>query len=141
MCGGALREFRDGEECKQKIGWIGTGRMGTPMAERLLKAGHDVTIWNRTRAKAEPLTAKGGKVVGKLVRSRGLDVVFSIVSEGKDLEEVYFGKDGLLSAGGKAPKSSSTAPRFQSRNRRDPQPSDGSTAPTMSLRRSPATPR
>src|SRR5580693_7427056 len=39
----------------QKIGWIGMGRMGFPMAERLIKAGHDVTIWNRTRAKAEPL--------------------------------------------------------------------------------------
>src|SRR5207244_10668904 len=50
----------------QKIGWIGTGRMGFPMAERLLKAGHDVTIWNRTRAKAEPLAAKGGKIVDKL---------------------------------------------------------------------------
>ncbi len=51
----------------QKIGWIGAGRMGTPMAERLLKAGHDVTIWNRTRAKAEPLAAKGGKMVDKPV--------------------------------------------------------------------------
>ena len=37
----------------QKIGWIGVGRMGTPMVERLLKAGHQVTVWNRTRAKAE----------------------------------------------------------------------------------------
>ena len=54
----------------QKIGWIGAGRMGTPMAERLLKAGHDVSIWNRTRAKAEPLAAKGGKIVDKLSRSR-----------------------------------------------------------------------
>ena len=54
----------------QKIGWIGMGRMGFPMAERLLKAGYDVSIWNRTRAKAEPLAAKGGKVVDKLVRSR-----------------------------------------------------------------------
>ena len=44
----------------QKIGWIGTGRMGAPMAERLLRAGHDVSIWNRTRAKAEPLVALGG---------------------------------------------------------------------------------
>ena len=44
----------------QKIGWIGTGRMGLPMAERLLKAGHDVSIWNRTRAKAEPLARGGG---------------------------------------------------------------------------------
>ena len=88
----------------QKIGWIGTGRMGAPMAERLLKAGHDVTIWNRTRAKAEPLAAKGGKIVDKLSDLAGLDVVFSIVSTGKDLEEIYFGKSGVLSAGGKAPK-------------------------------------
>ena len=50
----------------QKVGWIGAGRMGAPMAERLLKAGYDVSIWNRTRAKAEPLAAKGGKVVDKL---------------------------------------------------------------------------
>jgi 3-hydroxyisobutyrate dehydrogenase len=45
----------------RKLGWIGMGRMGYPMAERLLKAGYDVSIWNRTRAKAEPLAALGGK--------------------------------------------------------------------------------
>ena len=82
-----------------KIGWIGAGRMGTPMAERLLKAGFDVSIWNRTRAKAEPLAAKGGKVVGKLAELASCDVVFSIVSTGKDLEEVLFGKDGVAAAG------------------------------------------
>ena len=87
----------------QKIGWIGAGRMGLPMAERLLKAGHDVTVWNRTRAKAEPLTAHGGKIADKLSELASCDVVFSIVSEGKDLEQVYFGKDGVLS-GGKAPR-------------------------------------
>jgi 3-hydroxyisobutyrate dehydrogenase len=87
----------------QKIGWIGAGRMGTPMAERLLKAGHDVTIWNRTRAKAEPLAAKGGKLVDKPVELADCDVVFAIVSTGKDVEEVVFGKDGLLS-GTKKPK-------------------------------------
>ncbi|HMK69931.1 MAG TPA: NAD(P)-binding domain-containing protein, partial [Xanthobacteraceae bacterium] len=46
---------------RQKIGWIGAGRMGTPMAERLIKAGYDVAIWNRTRAKAEPLAKIGGR--------------------------------------------------------------------------------
>jgi len=51
----------------KNIGWIGVGRMGTPMVERLLKAGHDVTVWNRTRAKAEPLAAKGAKIVDKPV--------------------------------------------------------------------------
>ncbi len=84
---------------EQKIGWIGMGRMGFPMAERLLKAGYDLSIWNRTRAKAEPLAAKGGKVVDKLTDLAGLDVVFSIVSTGRDLEEIYFGKDGVASQG------------------------------------------
>jgi len=86
----------------QKVGWIGAGRMGAPMAERLLKAGYDVSIWNRTRAKAEPLAAKGGKVVDKLSELAGCDVIVSIVSTGHDLEQVVFGKDGLLS-GGKTP--------------------------------------
>jgi 3-hydroxyisobutyrate dehydrogenase len=87
----------------QKIGWIGAGRMGLPMAERLLKAGHDVSVWNRTRAKAEPLTKVGGKVVDKLSDLAGCDVVFSIVSTGKDLDQVLFGKEGVAS-GGKMPK-------------------------------------
>src|SRR5437762_3253461 len=80
----------------QRIGWIGMGRMGFPMAERLLKAGHDVSIWNRTRAKAEPLAKAGGKIVDKLGDLANCDVVFSIVSTGKDLEEVYFGKNGVV---------------------------------------------
>jgi 3-hydroxyisobutyrate dehydrogenase len=90
---------------KQKIGWIGMGRMGFPMAERLIKAGYDVAIWNRTRAKAEPLAAKGGKVADKLADLAGVDVVFSIVSTGKDLAEIYFGKDGLVTGrNGQLPK-------------------------------------
>ena len=100
----------------QKIGWIGTGRMGTPMAERLLKAGHDVSIWNRTRAKAEPLAAKGGKIVDKLVDLAGCDVVFSIVSTGKDLEQVQFGKDGVPPAPARCRRCWSTARPFRSRN-------------------------
>jgi 3-hydroxyisobutyrate dehydrogenase len=80
----------------QKIGWIGMGRMGFPMAERLLKAGHDVSIWNRTKSKAEPLAKSGGKIVDRLGDLASCDVVFSIVSTGKDLDEVYFGKDGVV---------------------------------------------
>jgi 3-hydroxyisobutyrate dehydrogenase len=86
-----------------RIGWIGMGRMGYPMAERLLKAGYDVSIWNRTRAKAEPLAKSGGKIVDKPSDLAGMDVVFSIVAEGKDVEEVYFGKTGVLSGNGKVP--------------------------------------
>ncbi|MCC6889317.1 MAG: NAD(P)-dependent oxidoreductase [Hyphomicrobiales bacterium] len=89
----------------QKIGWIGMGRMGFSMAERLLKAGYGVSIWNRTRSKAEPLAAKGGTVVDRLADLAGMDIVFSIVSTGPDLKEVYFGKDGLVThRNGRLPK-------------------------------------
>ncbi len=89
---------------KQKLGWIGMGRMGYPMAERLLKAGYDLSVWNRTRAKAEPLTKIGGKVVDNLHDLKDVDVLFSIVSTGKDLEQVYFGKNSVTGHGGKIPK-------------------------------------
>ena len=85
-------------ETAQKIGWMGTGRMGFPMVERLLKAGHDVAVWNRTRAKAEPLAKSGGKIVDKPTDLAGVDVLFAIVSTGKDLEEIYFGRDGVATA-------------------------------------------
>jgi 3-hydroxyisobutyrate dehydrogenase len=89
---------------KRKIGWIGTGRMGYPMAERLLKAGHDVAIWNRTRAKAEPLAGPGGRIVDRPADLAGVDVLFSIVSTGKDLDQVLFGADGVVSGrNGKLP--------------------------------------
>ncbi|HEX3506425.1 MAG TPA: NAD(P)-dependent oxidoreductase [Xanthobacteraceae bacterium] len=86
-----------------KIGWIGMGRMGFPMAERLLKAGHDVSIWNRTRAKAEPLEKLGGKVVDHLHELKSVDILFSIVATGADVEEVLYGKNGVCSQGGKIP--------------------------------------
>ena len=86
-----------------KIGWIGMGRMGYPMAERLLKAGHDVSIWNRTRSKAEPLAKLGGKVVDHLSELKSVDILFSIVATGADVEEVLYGKNGVCSQGGKIP--------------------------------------
>ena len=66
------------------------------MAERLLKAGHDVSIWNRTRAKAEPLAAKGGKIVDKLCRSRRLrrGVLDRLDRQGPRSRSM-FGKDGV----------------------------------------------
>jgi 3-hydroxyisobutyrate dehydrogenase len=73
------------------------------MAERLLKAGHDVSIWNRTRAKAEPLAKLGGKVVEHLSDLKDVDVLFSIVATGDDVQEVLYGKNGVSSQGGKLP--------------------------------------
>jgi 3-hydroxyisobutyrate dehydrogenase len=87
----------------RRIGWIGAGRMGTPMAERLLKAGHNVSVWNRTRAKAEPLAKLGGKVVEHLSDLKDVDVLFSIVATGDDVQEVLYGKNGVCSQGGKLP--------------------------------------
>jgi len=86
-----------------RIGWIGAGRMGLPMAELMVKAGNNVTVWNRTAAKAEPLAKLGAKVVKSAADLSGLDIVFSIVSTGKDLEEVYFGPGGVTSGKGKLP--------------------------------------
>jgi len=87
-----------------EIGWIGIGRMGLPMASRLVKAGHPLKIWNRTRAKAEPLAALGAKIVDKMEDLRGCDVVFTMLSTGKDGVEVCFGKGGLAAeATGKVP--------------------------------------
>ena len=89
----------------QKIGWIGMGRMGFAMAEKLVKAGHDLSVWNRTKSKAEPLAKSGAKIVDKLADLAGVDVLFSIVSAGPDLDEVYFGKNGVVTTGGnKLPK-------------------------------------
>src|SRR4029450_9256263 len=91
-------------QTKPKIGWIGMGRMGYPRAERLIKPGYDVPIWTRPRAKAEPLAKIGAEVVDKLFDLKEVDVLFSIVSTGKDLEEVYFGKNSVTGHGGRLPK-------------------------------------
>jgi len=88
----------------KKIGWIGVGRMGYPMAERLLKAGHQLSIWNRTRAKAEPLAKLGARVMDNLLELKEADILFSIVSTGKDLDQVYFGRNSISGHGGRIPK-------------------------------------
>src|SRR5690242_6879383 len=87
----------------QKIGWIGMGRMGFPMAERLIKAGHDVSIWNRTRAKAEPLAKIGGKIVDRLADLKSVDVLFSIVATGPDVQDVLYGEHGVAAGSGRMP--------------------------------------
>ena len=84
-------------QTNQKIGWIGMGRMGFSMAERLVKAGYDLSVWNRTKSKAEPLAKSGAKIVDKLADLAGVDVLFSIVSAGPDLDdEVGVSDLGLL---------------------------------------------
>ena len=83
-----------------EIGWIGMGRMGFPMAERLLKAGYSLKVWNRTRSKAEPLEKAGAILVDSPADLSGVDVLATMVSTGRDVEELYFGEVGVLSGGG-----------------------------------------
>jgi 3-hydroxyisobutyrate dehydrogenase-like beta-hydroxyacid dehydrogenase len=80
-----------------KIGWIGAGRMGFEMAWRLAKGGCDIAVWNRTRAKAEPLAKDGAKIVDGLKDLAGCDIVFCMVSTYDDVKEVIAGPKGLLS--------------------------------------------
>jgi 3-hydroxyisobutyrate dehydrogenase len=80
-----------------RIGWIGTGRMGFDMARRLARGGCDLTVWNRTRAKAEPLAEDGAKIADKLTDLAGHDIVFVMVSTWNDVKEVISGPQGLLS--------------------------------------------
>jgi len=78
------------------VGWIGTGRMGYQLALRLLNVGYDVSVYNRTRAKAEPLAEFGAKVVDSPADLADRDVVCVMVSADKDLEAVISGPGGLL---------------------------------------------
>jgi 3-hydroxyisobutyrate dehydrogenase len=78
------------------VGWIGTGRMGAAMAARLARAGVDLHVWNRTRAKAEPLTEHGATVVDGIADLAGREIVFVMVSADQDLEQVLCAEGGLL---------------------------------------------
>ena len=80
------------------IGWIGLGRMGEAMVKRLLKAGHPVSVWNRTAAKAEPLLEYGATIAPSKLALASCDVVFTMVSTTDDLKEVLFGAGGLVSS-------------------------------------------
>ncbi len=91
---------------KARVGWIGTGRMGFEMARRLAKGGSDIVVWNRTRAKAEPLAKDGAKIAEGLPELAACDIVFCMVSTWDDVKEVIAGPKGLLS------KAKTGAPRM-----------------------------
>jgi 3-hydroxyisobutyrate dehydrogenase len=72
----------------QKLGWIGAGRMGYAMAERLARGGCDLAVWNRTKEKADPLAKYGAKVAIQLEELSTKDIVFVMVSTYDDVKEV-----------------------------------------------------
>jgi 3-hydroxyisobutyrate dehydrogenase len=79
-----------------RVGWLGTGRMGSVLVRRLLAAGLDVHVYNRTRAKAEPLAAAGAKVADKITELAAARVVFVTVGTPEDLIDAVVGPFGLL---------------------------------------------
>lgn len=80
-----------------KLGWLGTGRMGSAMAGRLIDAGNDVVVWNRTKSKTAPLVARGATAVDEIVDLGAAEAVFVMVSTPADLAQVVTGPKGLLS--------------------------------------------
>jgi len=79
-----------------KVGFCGLGLMGLPMAERLLAAGLELTVWNRTKDKAEPLVARGAIAAASPAEAaRDADVVITMLATPEALEEVVFGSGGL----------------------------------------------
>ena len=80
-----------------KIGFIGVGVMGGPMVLNLMKKGFDVSVYSRTKAKAEAVVAAGAHWCDTVAEAaRGRDAVITIVGYPKDVEEVYFGEGGII---------------------------------------------
>ena len=86
-----------------KLGWIGTGRMGYALAGRLLEAGCELSVYNRTRSKAEPLADLGATVVDSPADLADRDIVFTMVAGPNDVLEVTTGKQGVLASHSVAP--------------------------------------
>lgn len=80
---------------KPSIGLIGLGLMGLPMGQNVLRAGFPLVVWNRTRAKAEPLVGAGARLAANPREAAAeADVLITIVSDPAALEEVFFGRGG-----------------------------------------------
>jgi 3-hydroxyisobutyrate dehydrogenase-like beta-hydroxyacid dehydrogenase len=80
-----------------RLGFIGLGQMGAAMAANLVAAGHEVTVFNRSREKSEALAGQGAKVAGTAAEAcRGAEAVFTMLANDEALEAVAFGHDGLI---------------------------------------------
>jgi 3-hydroxyisobutyrate dehydrogenase-like beta-hydroxyacid dehydrogenase len=80
------------------VGFVGLGRMGSGMARNLLKAGHALTVFNRTQDKASPLAALGARVAEQPSGAAFSDVVITMLADDRAVEDVMFGEAGLLRA-------------------------------------------
>ena len=81
-----------------KVGWAGLGNMGTPMAKNLIKAGFEVTVWNRSKEKEKEATEAGAATAENPQQlTAKSDIVLIMVSDDKAVKEIFNGEDGLLS--------------------------------------------
>ncbi len=82
-----------------KIGFLGLGKMGTPMARHLIAAGHELRVWNRSEGKTEPLLREGAIAAGTPAEAElGADAVITMLFDDAANEEVIFGSNGLMDA-------------------------------------------
>ena len=82
-----------------RIGFLGLGKMGVPMAQRLIAAGHELAVWNRTEGKTEPLLREGAIAAGTPAEAElGADAVITMLFDDHAHEEVLFGSNGLMDA-------------------------------------------
>jgi len=79
-----------------KVGFVGLGQMGAAMAANLVKAGHDVTVYNRTASKAESLVAHGAKRAARLSEACKGEAVVTMLADDHALEEAAFGDGGIV---------------------------------------------
>jgi 3-hydroxyisobutyrate dehydrogenase-like beta-hydroxyacid dehydrogenase len=93
-----------GRDDTHRLGWLGIGRMGVEMGRRLLEAGCDLAVFNRSMGKAEPLIRLGAKPAGSAAELAARDIVFITVGSSDDLTSAVLGPDGLMSDPGAAPR-------------------------------------
>jgi len=85
-----------------KIGFIGLGKMGHAMASNLLKAGHEVTVYNRSPGKAEDLAARGARIARSVAEACRGEAVMTMLADDRAAEQVVFGEGGIVAALGKS---------------------------------------
>src|SRR5579871_2600589 len=82
-----------------RIGFLGLGKMGTPMALRLIAAGHELAVWNRTEGRAKPLIHEGAIAAATPAEAElGADAVMTMLFDDAAYEQVVFGANGLMDA-------------------------------------------
>jgi 3-hydroxyisobutyrate dehydrogenase-like beta-hydroxyacid dehydrogenase len=81
-----------------KVGFIGLGHMGSGMAANLLKAGHQVTVYNRTLAKVEPLVAQGAKAAASVADACRGDAIVTMLANDEAVASVTLGEGGIIAS-------------------------------------------